>query len=592
MSGYQALYTPQRTPPGARVGVYSAATCWSGAAGSGFDFANSRYFGMKFWRSGGTTNNQGLWCFNNLAATGWRIILGNDRSANLFFGGNLRAFDTNQYQMLNHLLVGQDGSGNLKYWLNGAPSVAIVSPGAYVAAGALAVMSIGADKSNNANPLSQGSTLFNYVIDGYNPSDAEGRAFTGDVNRYDRWQLAPSLTALGSPLVCLYDWSSWNGSDATFAGTGSGAITLTRGGALTKTTMPAYTIRRIPKNAVFGNAFWDYYENGAIRKSTFSFVKFTTDSADTSGGPAGVIVVEYGKNLGIPGNANAGVNTAGSNIEGNNVGGAELDCFDVMRYIDVPGIGAGSKDVIVTECIQSFVTASNETKPSASPQFIAVKEGSTFTWADAYASIPADYDIFGSDSLLEQVAGMTNVHGVKGPCYDAASMLQRAALSATRRVVCSIAGGGTWFDRISSAAKITAYVAELKRLALGSSTNHFRIQLGTNDFGFNTYVLQTTFRSNLADFFTALFAAGIPGLKIQLLGTTDRTGGTTPNASGWVLQDFRDSISAAVTTFANANCTYVNAAAAVSAGNRTDGLHYNAAGHIEYSNFLTANPVP
>lgn len=547
---------------------------------------------MRYWRSGRTTNNQTLFAFNNGATTGWRLILGNDRSSNLFYNGLLINFSPNNYMGMNHMLVGKDSSGALYFSLNGSVGATFAAPGAYTAAGASAITSIGADKSSASFAATQTSMLQHYVLDGVSLTPAQMGDLTNDKNALDRWHASPLVTGHAA-LVWLLNWEAWDGSAGTFAGTGSGAITLTKNGTGgTKSTMGAFDRYRIPKNAIDCNAKWDYYERGALHRDTFAAVKFSSNAADTTDGPAGLTVDCYGKNLGIVGNAAAGVSVNGTNLAGNNVGGAEMSAFDVTESIDVPGIVAGAaKPFVITETIQSLVTATGEIKPNASPQFIRVPHGSTLVFGNAFAAPPADCDVYLSDSLLLEQLGLTDIAGVKGPCYEAAVPLQRAA-NPTKRVALIGEGGDTWFNNIGTAAKITALVAHIKRMCIGTSTNTVRAQMGTNDYGgaggTSTYSSMATFKSNLADFFTALFAAGITGLKLQLIGTTDRTNGGTANAAGFVLADFRTAQSDAIATYANANATYTSFATTVSSGNKPDGLHYNAAGHLEWSNQATA----
>lgn len=590
----QSLYIPRQGIAGARVGVFSAANYAEDlTAGRGPELnVNERVFGLYIWRAG-ATNNQGLWRFGNLALTGWGLIGGTTRDTRLFCRPSAASTNltTPTYFGPYHLVIRVTSvTPTLRCSVNGGASFDLALPAAYVAAGTLAVHSLGKWQSEAAFPAVNSSILAAYVIDGYSggvTTDANIEYLSGSKFQYDCWRARPEVYNHAN-LVMLFDPNAWDGTaggDYALAGSG-GYVMRMQGTGGGKTTMPQYDRQRIPLKAIHGNAYNDYYERGVFRRSVFSFPKFDTDALDTANGPTGLLIGAYGKNLNIVGNANIGLNASGVNLIGNNIA-VEMDVFDSNESQAAPGIGAGTKTIILTEGIHAI--SGTEDKPNASPQFLIYPHTATITYDNAYATV-TDITAFGFDSLLEQVASLTDISGIKGPQYDAAVMLQRAALVATRKVVCEGWGTGTWFERINTASGITTYVSQWKKLCIGTTSNHIRIQLGTNDYGLNTYLLQTTFQTNLGDFFTALFAAGITGLKLQLFGTTARVNEAVANPSGWILQDFRDSINTAVTTFANANCTYVDAIGAVAVGNRPDGLHYNTAGHLEWSNFATANP--
>lgn len=584
------LGAPTIVPAGAAVGPFSAfGQAWSGAAGVGFNFANSRWIGQRFFRGAGNLNNQTIWCFNNAAASGWRYILSNTASSNLFFSGASLAIPL-MYLGLNHVLFGLDSGGALWVSVNGSTGATFAAPGAYTAGGASAKTAVGADVTSSNFASTQTRIFQNYILDGVSLTPAEMGAITRDKSSLDRWHAGPLLRNHPN-LTWFLNWEDWDGASATFAGTGGGAITLTRaGGGGGRNVFPARARYRIPQRSIGGSDVYQYYENGVYNHRSFSFPQFATNAVDTTNGPFALSVGVYGKNLGIVGNAGVGVNSSATgNLAGNNVG-AELSVFSQLEMLDVPGIGAGTKTITLTESIQSIILATGEIQPNASPQFVEVPLGASLTWVDQYATAPADLQLWVSDSLLEQIDGMTDSTGIKGPFYQSVPPLQRAA--AAPRATSSIClGGDTFFNEISTAPKRAALVAAIKRACRGTVTNWVRVQMCTNDFGFNTYLLQTSFQADLAAFFALLFAAGITGLKLQLFGTTDRLGGGTPNASGWVLADFRNSQSTAVTTFANANCTYVDASTAVSPANRPI-LHYTTAGQLEYSNFATANTPP
>jgi hypothetical protein len=594
------LYLPQNGVAGNRVGVFSATNYAEDLTlGRGPELnVQHRIFGYYAWRSG-TTNNQGIWRFGTGAATGWGIIEGNTRDVRLFCRPSTAStvLNTPRYLGPYHCVIRVvDATPTLRCSVNGGAAFNLALPAAYVPAGATAIHSIGKWQSEAAFPAVNTSILAQYVIDGYSggvTTDADIEYLSGSPQQLDCWRARP-IAYTHPNLVMMFDPNAWGGgagSDYALAGSG-GYVMRMQGTGGGKTTMPQYDKRRIPLKAIFGNAYNDYYENGVFRRSVFSFPTFQTNAIDIANGPSGLLYGVYGKNLGIVANAEVGLNAAGVNLAGNNIG-IEMDTFDVNQLLAAPGIGAGTKTIINTEGIHSIVTATGEDKPNASPQYLIVPHTASIVWGDSYAAV-ANVTGFGFDSLLEELLGITDVGGVKGPPYDSAVMLQRLALAATRRVVCEGWGSGTWFERISSAALIDTYVRQWVKLLRGTSSNHCCIQLDSNDSFFNTYLLQTTFQTNLGSFINAMLSTSIPGLKIQLIGSTSYTGvgGSTPNASGWIVADFNASESAVVASIANPNVSYVNGIGWVSAGNKPDTKHYNPTGAAEWSTNKTANPPP
>lgn len=612
----QSLYTPQLQQAGKRVGPFSAATqCWSGAAGSGFSLVAGTFVGMRFYRAAGSTNNQTLYAFNNGSTDGQRIILSNARTCSFFNGANNAVMPgPPNYLGLQHMLVGNIG-GTLWVSQNGSVGTSFAIPGGAIIPGSgTAIQAYGADKSSASFACTQTSLLQNYVITGAAFTPSQMAAITGDKNALDRWH-AGDLVKNAVGLQWFLNWEDWDGVSATFAGTGPGAITLTRGGGGGgQTVMPAQDRYRIPVKAKESNATYLFIpqgssinpQTGSYLADTFSVTQITTDSADTTNGPAGLIVDCYGRNLSIVGNANAGVNIAGTNVAGNNIGGAEMSVFDIIESIDVPGMGAGSKLVKVTESIQSIIIATGEIEPNASPQFLRVTHGASVAFTDAYGTVYTKAQRFISDSLLEEELGLTDVPGVKGPAYDSSVPLQRAA-HPTDLVSSVCLGGDTWFNNISSQAAIDADVSRALRGLRGTVTNWLRVQRGRNDSFFNTYVSQATFKTNLLSWLTSLKAAvaalGIPGFKCQLIGSTAYNGvggsptqypGSTANPSGFFLADFSATQSSAIATFADANYTFVDFVTVVTSdvAHKPDGTHYAASGHVQWSAGADANTPP
>lgn len=592
-----ALLLPRGpAPDGARAGPYStvAAATWFGPAGSGFDMVDGTFYDIAWFRTGGTTNNQTLVAFNNGSTTGFRVILGNDRSCNFFNGASFLAFSTINYLGLQRMLIGQL-AGTLWWSLNGSTGASFARPGgAYVPGGASAIQAFGGDKSSNNFAATQLSLLSVCVLTGKAFTPADMAAITRQKNALDRWHISPLVLAAGPQWV--WNVEGWDGATTTFAGTGAGAITMTRG-----TTGPAKATllgqMEYPLNprALGGSDLNLYYENGAENHRAFSFPSFNIDSADVTNGPYGLSIVTYSKQLNVVGNGGVGVNVAGANTAGNNVGG-EVTVFDQREVIDVPiGTTAGAKDVVLTESIYSVVIATGEIKPYASVQGIRVPRGTKVVWKDQFAAAPANVQTFVGDSLFEQQLGLTDVAGIKGPFYESTIALQRAA-AAPRLTSAITLGGDTAFRNMHTAAARTFLVNAIMRTLRGTASNWVREMLQQNDQFFNTYVLLTDYQADQIAFWTqlkaAVVAAGIPGFKYQAIGTWDYTGGSSPNPSGWTVADFRTAKQAAIATFADPSFTYIDMATTVSLANKPDGKHANATGHGQASTFLTANPPP
>lgn len=581
-----------RGTAGLCMGPTSTANKWSATAGDVYNWQNNRYFGARWWRVGRSVNNQTVWACNSTTTKGWRWILGNDTSDNLFFGASLRNFRTS-YLGLNDVLIGKDNSGNFVQSVNGDTGAVFISPGAYTAADGTSVQAFGVDASNNNFAATQAVFLQHYVVD-FNLSPSQMGSITGSVNALDCWNLSRYLVNTSIPgfivaPTAVYDWQLWNGSASTFTGSGSGAFTFTKGGTGGgQHTFPGWDRARIPSKAYFFNGRNNYYENGAWNHSLFSAATIVTDAVDTTNGPGGLGLECYGKDLNVVANNVAGFNVSGTNIAlGNNIM-AEADVFGVPRAISLPGVVAGSgKTVIFTGPLLSEVAATREIKPACEPQAIRIATGASLVFGNAFASPPADLQLIIGDSLIQEVVGLSDSFGVKGPPVDAVVTQLRAG--GGREVRGEGHGFGTYFERINTAADLAEFVDIIVRQCVGTSTNWVRCMLEQNDMFLNTYLLQTTFRANLDAFIAAWLVRRPTGGKLQLIGTTSYTGGTTPNPSGWVLANFTTTVQAAVTAAASAFVSFVDAVNAVSNVNKGDGKHFTRTGATELVTFYNAN---
>lgn len=593
------IYARMKGTAGECMGPTSTLNFWAAALGNVYNWQNNRYFCSRYWRVAGNVNNQTLWACNTLTTKGWRIILGNDRSTNVFFGAALRNITANTYLGMNELMVGLDNTGATVFSQNGSVGAAFTAPGAYTAADGTSLQAFGVDAASVNFGATQCVFLQHYVLDA-NITPAQMGAITGSVNALDCWNVSllvsnPNVAGyIGAP-TALYDWQLWNGATTTFTGSGGGAFTFTRtgtGGG--QHAFPAWDRQRFPHKSYFFNARAEYYENGADRHSLMAQVQLTTNAQDTTNGPGALALESYGNNLAVVANNVAGFNVAGSNIAlGNNIM-AEQDVFDIARAIPQPGIpGAGTKTVLWTGTLQSEQSGPPAViKVNAEPQGIRLASAATLTLGDAFAATVADVRKVAGDSLIQEVLGLTDVTGVKGPPVDAALPKVRAA-GAGRIVVGEGWGFGTWFERISTTALADQFVDILvARGPIGTSTNWNTVQLASNDAFLNTYLTQTAFAGNLDYFIAAWLARRPAGGKLQLLGPTSYIGlgGNTPNASGWVLADFTTTISARVTAAANANVSFFDMVSAVSAGNKPDNKHYNPAGATQWAAALPNPP--
>jgi lysophospholipase L1-like esterase len=591
--------TAQIQPAGARIGQFSAANNFSDTtAGQGPELALGTTLVVAFWRDNGTTNNQYLWGFNTLT-TGWFILLGNARNIFLFLRGAGSTGFGNVYFGLNVLVITRTSGNTYRWSMNGGVTQAMTSPGSYVAAGASARHCIGYNVVEAAFPGTQHSVIWQAFINaGLN--DADCQTISGQANALDRWH-APTLVTSHANLTWFANWENWDGSSSTFTGTGNGGgaspYTMTKAGTVPKTVLPSYLRYQIPESAI-----WDAQptvtqgvtgQSGLVRRNPFSVARFTSSANDTTGGPGGLVVESDVAVWNFTGNIIAGVAVNGTNLACNNNGAnpipgiVQTSGYGLKRAVDCPGIPAGTgKTFEVTASLLSLV--STTVCSASTPTHVRVPASTPITWLNKTA--PANQVINLIDSLGQEQEGVTEVSAVKGPVYEAWPMLERKNF-ASSRVACEGWGFGTWAERINTSGKRSATLALLQNLAIGTSQNLFWMMLGTNDYGTNTYASLATFESDLTAFMNALIALNLPGFKAWLASPTTRsdTVETNNNPSGWNLPNLRTSISNVVTALANANVIYVDTSdngvldsGWVIAANRTDGLHYNTAGHSGY----------
>lgn len=109
----------------------------------------------------------------------------------------------------------------------------------------------------------------------------------------------------------------------------------------------------------------------------------------------------------------------------------------------------------------------------------------------------------------------------------------------------------------------------------GTSSNELWIDLGTNDFFFDTS--KATFKSRL-DLLVSTMQAAHPAVRIILIKPTDRTSYDTPNGGGATLGDYATAMDEIAVT---RSIDVMGDRADLSLANTVDGLHPNQTGHNE-----------
>ena len=600
----QARYMRLLQDSGSRIGPFSAANYWAGAAGVGPEFQNNRTILGGWWREAGTVNNQTIHSFST-ATGGWRIIASSLRTVLITFigaGGGSNSF-AQAYQGLNTFGIAQDGSGARILSYQGSTARNLVSPGAYNLAGGTGIHAFGKDQGNNASPATQQSLLWNIVIDRA-LNAAELQRATQIANHLNRWQ-APTWLLEDSACIAYFNWADWDGVSATFSGQefggGASGYVMTRAGTGGgKSVMPAAERRRVPPRAFYDLGAWQLQgatgENGGIRHNLFVQCGFTTSAASTAGGGAGIVLDLQSGYWNLPGCIQAGLTVSGVDQVCNNNGAQptpgvlEADGLMLTRSVDCMGIPAGAnKPCKTTDGVQSRSIGS--VIAAASVGFIRTPVGATFAFD--MATIPTDIEFYVGDSLIEQIQTGSDDAGTNGPPSKAYPILQRAAMLGTRRVACSGYGFGTWHQRISTADLKAEFVALYARICRATNSNWSWLALGTNDYGLVTYASLAAFEADLTPTLVSILALPITNNKIRLIGPTTRTNEAVNNGAGWNMPGLRTMYQNVVANIANPNLTYVDASAFVSSANKLpDGIHYLLAGHLEYSNAKTALGPP
>jgi hypothetical protein len=593
-------------PAGARIGVFATANYFADAtAGQGPQFSTSRTLVFAFWRSNGTTNNQCLWGFNT-ATSGWCILAGNSRNLNLFFRNSGFSSICNVYFGLHVVALTRTSGGTLRASVNGGVAYTVTSPGSYISAAAGAIHAVGKNQGEASQPATQASMLWQAVIDA-EASDAELQAWSDQANALDRWH-APPAVRFHSSLLWFCNWEDWDGSSSTFAGVGNGGgaspYTLTKNGTGGgKTPLTGYLRYAIPPFAI-----WDSSDSilqgqtGLTTGTCRNFgatTQFISSAADTTDGPAGLVIDEVVSAWNATGNICTGINVDDTNLAANNnglnpiPGLVQVTGYGMRRAVDCPGIVSGAgKTFKVIEAIQS---KGAQPFSGGAPTHIRVPATAPLIWIPK--TPPTDTCAIVHDSRGMQMTGVTEATGVKGPPYQAWTMLARANMAGSgRRLQCYGWGFGTWAERIKIPADRTAFVDQMVRMGIGTTSNYYVWDLGTNDYpGSSGWAsLAGEFEPALTAAITDFISRGISGWKLWVKTPNKRTDVTETNnntaATPWNLPGLRTSMANVVTAIGNANVILMNAVAFTSDANRPDdGLHDNTAGHVEHEgNFRTA----
>ncbi len=172
---------------------------------------------------------------------------------------------------------------------------------------------------------------------------------------------------------------------------------------------------------------------------------------------------------------------------------------------------------------------------------------------------------------------------IASPRYSGYSMLFRyGGLTRFTGVRCGGRSGGSVGVTMNSSPARDALVTEIVSSLDGTTENVVMIALGINDW-FAGFAL-ATFNADVLAFLTALRVA--TAAKIYYLSPFAFGPGTTNSSAGYSLSDMASGIQTACN--AVANCTFISGTTMVSPGNTGDGIHPNAAGHLEAFNALRA----
>lgn len=603
------LYTPQLQPAGARIGVFSGANHWRGTTvGLGYNcYVANRAMGVAFWSSG-DGNNQDVWCFNS-TVSGWHLVCRTPHTLSLSLRTGSTVFTNlgDVYLGLNVAWLWFDAAGDGWYCINGG-YVSPIDPAlkvAYVPGDAAAQQGFGYSPAEASFAALNRSILWSAVIDSPTLNATTIRAMANARNLLDRWNVPPVVTQHAG-LVDLKRWTLWDGASATFTDVGQQLTRVGTGGG--KTTMPAYLRYKVPQHARWDSVLTAEMgvlgTNGVLSHSPFNTTRFQSSAADPSAtGPAGV-VLELGTSYYGSSNESviqAGLSVDGVNQLGNQAGanpfqGQGLNNGDrSLSVCDMPGIAAGAaKTFIATDGMRADASLSNILS-AGTVEYVRVPATQPITWLTR--TVPTKRLIFSCDSVGQYIAGNNAANGVKGPVYQAYTMLARgnAVAAGWRSLVSGWLSGSLW-QRISSAARRAEYLDQIRRGA-GSTDTTIWQGLGSGDYQFSTYAtvagLVADYLLHLAD----VLGAGLPNLKYYVVGPTTMGSETNPNSGGWNLPQLRTGLQNMVTALADPRVFYVDAGApfvpytvspTAGANFGVDGKHLTVTGAVTYEASMRA----
>lgn len=606
---WRSYVVPQRQPAGARIGPFSGANNWRGTTvGLGYDcYVPNRALGVCFWTSA-DGNNQDVWCFNS-TVSGWHLVCRTTHTLSLSLRNGSTVFTNlgDVYLGLNVAWLWFDNAGDGWYCINGG-YVSPIDPSlkaAYVNGDAAAQQGFGYSPAESSFAALNRSILWSAVIDSPTLNATAIRAMSNARNLLDRWNAPPIVTGAAG-LVDLKRWALWDGASSTFTDIGQQLTRVGTGGG--KTTMPAYLRYKVPQLARWDSVLTS--EMGAIgtsglkRHSPFNTTRFQSNAADPSAtGPAG-IVLEIGTSY--YGSINesviqAGLSVNGVNQLGNQAGanpfqGQGLSDGDrSLSVCDMPGIAAGAaKTFIATDGMAADVALSNILS-AGTVEYVRVPATQPLTWLTR--TVPAKRFTISCDSVGQYIAGNNATNGIKGPVYQAYTMLARAnaAGAGWRTMVMGWLTGSLW-QRISSAARRAEYLDQIRRSA-GTTDNVFWQGLGSGDYQFSTYptvaALVADYLLHLAD----VLGSGLPNQKYYVVGPTTLGNENNPNSGGWNMPQLRTGLQNMVTALADSRVVYVDAGAPFvpytvsptpGANFGLDGKHLTVTGAVTYEAAMRA----
>lgn len=567
----------------ASVGVFSTLNHWTQSS-SVIDLIVGKTFVILFEVTG-HANNQCIWGCGD-GTHGWFLIHGTTNNLLLFFrgaGGTSWQITGNLFLGYHSLAISRITGGSVRCSLDGAADFELVAAPTYTANLSTAKQFIGYN-TGESNFAAVNSRVLSCAVLAQDSTSAEREEFSNAVNNVDRYQLGDSIRNSAALLSALHFDRDWDGSASTItAGLGATPYTFTKAGTGGgKVTIAPELRYAIYQDWVHDNGYWVQLATGIRRHSLFARTRFVTDATR-------MVVDCYATSSGFVNQIDVGVKSNGTNQTGNHTGGADLDTFNKLRALDITLPAGTAKVIELIDGIQSIITGTGEVL-GVFPQYIRVPATTPIT--PVIVTAPSRRAIICGDSLTCQLIDASG--NIASSTYQAWTILARINIAATAAADwtgCQVSleswGAKSWFEIAGDATKRAAFVAQVGPMLDGTAAtfaNRLIFTLGTNDFGFTTFVSLAAFETAAGALLDALNTA-YPNLKITIVTPTTRKNEATNNPSGWNLPGLRTSLGTVQST-RSAFCALVDGSAFVSLANRNadtaNELHFEAAGHVEY----------